>query len=70
MPIVEQWRRHELKEDLSPGCQSRTEEGGIVPPRSVLAPGTALRLLPQQSLVLRPGHHHCTLFESIDPKES
>ena len=31
--------------DLSPWCQSRMEEGGIVPPHSVLAPGTALGLL-------------------------
>src|SRR5688572_10007498 len=36
------------------------EEGGIVPPHSVLAPGTALRLLPQQRPILRPGQLHCT----------
>src|SRR5262249_37864024 len=35
------------------------EEGGIVPPHSVLAPGTALGLLPQQSPILRPGQLHC-----------
>src|SRR6516165_11745544 len=36
--------------DLSPWCQSRMEEGGIVPPHSVLAPGTALGLLPSRAL--------------------
>ena len=51
--------------DLAPWCQSRMEEGGIVPPHSVLAPGSALGLLPQQSPILRPGQLHCsrtTLF--------
>jgi hypothetical protein len=36
--------------DLSLGCQSRMEEGGIVPPHSVLAPGTALGLLLSRAL--------------------
>jgi hypothetical protein len=36
--------------DLSLWCQSRMEEGGIVPPHSVLAPGTALGLLPSRAL--------------------
>ena len=31
-------------------CQSRMEEGGIVPPHSVLAPGAALRLLRSRAL--------------------
>ena len=31
-------------------CQSRMEEGGIVPPHSALAPGTALRLLRSRAL--------------------
>jgi hypothetical protein len=31
------------KADLALWCQSRMEEGGIVPPHSVLAPETALR---------------------------
>lgn len=35
--------------DLALCCQSRMVEGGIVPPHSVLAPGTALGFLPQQS---------------------
>lgn len=46
--------------DLALWCQSRMAEGGIVPPHSVLAPGTALGLLPQQSPILRPGQLHCT----------
>src|SRR5262249_22843412 len=36
--------------DLALGCQSRMEEGGLVPPHSVLAPGTALGLLPSRAL--------------------
>jgi hypothetical protein len=32
--------------DLALCCQSRMEEGGIVPPHSVLAPETALRSVP------------------------
>src|SRR6516165_7038965 len=36
--------------DLALGCQSRMQEGGIVPPHSVLAPGTALGLLPSRAL--------------------
>ena len=36
--------------DLAPWCQSRMEEGGIVPPHSVLAPGTALGLLRSRAL--------------------
>jgi len=35
-------------------------EGGIVPPHSVLAPGAALGLLPQQSPTLRPGQLPCS----------
>ena len=46
--------------DLALWCQSRMEEGGIVPPHSVLAPGTALGLLPQQSPTLRPGQRYCS----------
>jgi hypothetical protein len=38
------------EEDLALGCQSRMEEGGIVPPHWVLAPGTALGLLPSRAL--------------------
>src|SRR5262249_3549468 len=37
-------------EDLALWCQSRMAEGGIVPPHSVLAPGTALGLLPSRAL--------------------
>src|SRR5262249_30740335 len=37
-------------EDLALWCQSRMEEGGIVPPHSGLAPGTALGLLPSRAL--------------------
>jgi len=36
--------------DLSLWCQSRMEEGGIVPPHSVLAPGSALKLLRSRAL--------------------
>ena len=36
--------------DLALGCQSRMAEGGLVPPHSVLAPGTALGLLPSRAL--------------------
>ena len=36
--------------DLSLCCQSRMAEGGIVPPHSVLAPGTALELLRSRAL--------------------
>src|SRR6266851_6124124 len=36
--------------DLALWCQSRMEEGGIVPPHSVLAPGTALGSLPSRAL--------------------
>ena len=36
--------------DLALWYQSRMEEGGIVPPHSVLAPGTALGLLPSRAL--------------------
>src|SRR5262245_40304595 len=36
--------------DLALWCQSRMAEGGIVPPHSVLAPGTALGLLPSRAL--------------------
>jgi hypothetical protein len=36
--------------DLSLCCQSRMAEGGIVPPHSVLAPGTALELLRSSAL--------------------
>jgi hypothetical protein len=36
--------------DLSLGCQSRMQEGGIVPPHSVLAPGTTLELLLSRAL--------------------
>jgi|HubBroStandDraft_5_1064220.scaffolds.fasta_scaffold243809_1 hypothetical protein len=36
--------------DLSLCCQSRMGEGGIVPPHSVLAPGTALELLRSSAL--------------------
>src|SRR3954454_2161577 len=42
--------RSPRQEDLALGCQSRMEEGGIVPPHSVLAPGTALGLLPSRAL--------------------
>src|SRR3954454_11478490 len=42
--------RSPRQEDLALGCQSRMEEGGIVPPHSVLAPGTALRLLRSRAL--------------------
>jgi hypothetical protein len=35
---------------LSLWCQSRMAEGGIVPPHSVLAPGTALGLLASRAL--------------------
>ena len=35
------------------------EEGGLVPPHSVLAPGTALGLLRQQGPTLRPGQGYC-----------
>ena len=38
------------QQDLSLGCQSRMAEGGIVPPHSVLAPGTALRSVPTVAL--------------------
>ena len=38
------------QEDLAPWCQSRMAEGGLVPPHSVLAPGTALGLLPSRAL--------------------
>ena len=38
------------QEDLALGCQSRMAEGGIVPPHSVLAPGTALRSVPTVAL--------------------
>src|SRR5271165_571476 len=56
MPSVENARSHDGFVALVP---IPNEEGGIVPPHSVLAPGTALRLLPQQSPVLRPGQLHC-----------
>jgi hypothetical protein len=36
--------------DLALWCQSRREEGGTMPPHSVLAPGTALGLLPSRAL--------------------
>jgi hypothetical protein len=36
--------------DLALWCQSRMAEGGIVPPHSVLAPGTALELLRSRAL--------------------
>ena len=36
--------------DFALWCQSRMEEGGIVPPHSVLAPGPALRLLRSRAL--------------------
>jgi hypothetical protein len=36
--------------DLSLCCQSRMAKGGIVPPHSVLAPGTALELLRSRAL--------------------
>jgi hypothetical protein len=36
--------------DLALWCQSRMAEGGIVPPHSVLAPGTALGLLRSRAL--------------------
>ena len=36
--------------DLALWCQSRMEEGGIVPPHSVLAPGTTLELLLSRAL--------------------
>ena len=42
----ERRRRH----DLALWCQSRMAEGGIVPPHSVLAPGTALRSVPTVAL--------------------
>src|SRR3954465_12518349 len=42
--------RSPRQEDLALGCQSRMEEGGIVPPHSVLAPGTALGLLRSRAL--------------------
>src|SRR6516165_2886044 len=35
---------------LAPWCQSRMEEGGLVPPHSVLAPGAALGLLRSRAL--------------------
>jgi hypothetical protein len=38
------------QEDLALWCQSRMAEGGIVPPHSVLAPGTALRSVPTVAL--------------------
>src|SRR5262249_51108580 len=38
------------RDDLSLWCQSRMAEGGIVPPHSVLAPGTALGLLRSRAL--------------------
>jgi hypothetical protein len=37
-----------LPRDLALWCQSRMEDGGMVPPHSVLAPGKALGLLPAQ----------------------
>src|SRR5262249_37327591 len=37
-------------EDLALGCQSRMEEGGLVPPHAVLAPGSALGLLRSRAL--------------------
>ena len=43
-------RRRGAQEDLALWCQSRMAEGGIVPPPSVLAPGTALRLLRSRAL--------------------
>jgi hypothetical protein len=53
--------------DLALWCQSRMEEGGIVPPHSVLAPGTALGLLPSSCPIFRPGRLHCsrTLFREL-----
>src|ERR1700676_1502179 len=43
-----------IPEVASPGfsalCQSRMTEGGIVPPHSVLAPGSALRSVPTVAL--------------------
>ncbi len=36
--------------DLALLCQSRMAEGGLLPPHSVLAPGTALGLLPSRAL--------------------
>jgi hypothetical protein len=42
--------RNPRQEDLAPWCQSRMAEGGIVPPHSVLAPGTALRSVPTVAL--------------------
>ena len=36
--------------DLAHSCQSRMAEGGIVPPHSVLAPGSALRSVPTVAL--------------------
>src|SRR5262249_32295429 len=38
------------RRDLALWCQSRMEEGGLVPPHSVLAPGTALELLRRSAL--------------------
>src|SRR5687768_1576313 len=43
-------RKESSREDLAPWCQSRMEEGGVVPPPSVLAPGTALGLLRSRAL--------------------
>ena len=51
---------HALVETMNRDFETYSSEGGIVPPHSVLAPGTALGLLPQQSPVLRPGQVHRT----------
>src|SRR5262245_354559 len=40
-------------------------EGGLVPPHSVLAPGTALGLLPSSGPILRPGQRYCRRPEVV-----
>src|SRR5262245_22596187 len=42
--------RFEPRRDLALWCQSRMAEAGLVPPHSVLAPGTALALLRSSAL--------------------
>jgi len=50
--VVEEARGGEVRgeEDFALGCQSRMAEGGLVPPPSVLAPGSALRSVPTVAL--------------------
>ena len=41
-------------------CQSRMEEGGIVPPHAVFGPWDGARVASQQSPTLRPGRGKCS----------